>query len=140
MIGIAGPTLTLVSDVESALSAVIAAKQKFANLLLAPIIKIDLELEKSGKCFLRTINELSRCSFGNFYELHLGRKLFAFTYAWFVVLSRAIANFANFTASDKFSAAVVSKVPAAFQALAESLTAPIDVVFGYAIGNFTGIL
>jgi hypothetical protein len=48
VIGIAGPTQTLVSDVQSALAAVTAAKQKFAKLLLAPIIKIDLELEKSG--------------------------------------------------------------------------------------------
>lgn len=50
VIGIAGPTQTLVSDVQSALSAVTAAKQKFAKLFLAPIIKIDLELEKSGMC------------------------------------------------------------------------------------------
>jgi hypothetical protein len=89
VIGIVGPTETLVSDVQSALATVIAAKEKFARLFLAPIIKIDLELEKA--------------------------------------------------ATDKFSAAVVSKVPTAFQGLAESLTAPVDVAFGYAIGNYTGI-
>ena len=58
VIGIAGPTQTLVSDVQTALGAVIAAKQKFAKLLLAPIIKIDLELEKSGMCTLT-----NRCPF-----------------------------------------------------------------------------
>lgn len=48
VIGIVGPTLSLVSDVQSALATVIAAKGKFASLFLAPIIKIDLELEKSA--------------------------------------------------------------------------------------------
>jgi hypothetical protein len=76
--------------VQSALSVVIAAKDKFAKLLLAPVIKIDLELEKA--------------------------------------------------ATDKFSAAIITKVPTAFQALAQSLTAPVDVAFGYAIGNYTGLL
>ena len=50
VLGIAGPTQTLVTDVESSLGAVTAAKKKFAKLFLAPIIKIDLELEKSGMC------------------------------------------------------------------------------------------
>lgn len=69
---------------------VTAAKEKFAKLLIAPIIKIDLELEKS--------------------------------------------------ASDKFSAAVISKVPPALQATAASLTAPLDVAFDEVIGNYTGLL
>jgi len=90
VLSIVGPTQTLVSDVQSALLTVIGAKGKFAKLSIAPVIKIDLELEKA--------------------------------------------------ATDKFSAAVVSKVPTAFQALAASLTAPVDVAFGYAIGNFTGVL
>ena len=90
VIEIVGPTQTLVSDVQSALATVIAAKEKFAKLFLAPVIKIDLELEKA--------------------------------------------------ATDKFTAAVVSKIPTAFQALAESITAPVDVAFEYGIGNYTGIL
>ncbi|KAG0646314.1 hypothetical protein D0Z07_8154 [Hyphodiscus hymeniophilus] len=90
VLSIVGPTTSLVSGVQSALSTVTDAREKFAKLLLAPVIKIDLELEK--------------------------------------------------TATDRFSAAVVKKVPSAFQALAESLTAPVDVAFGFAIGNYTGLL
>jgi hypothetical protein len=48
VIDLLSPTNTLVADVQSALSAVTAAKGKFAKLLLAPVIKIDLELEKAG--------------------------------------------------------------------------------------------
>jgi hypothetical protein len=48
VIGLVGPTQTLVADVEAALEAVIGAREKFARLLLAPVIKIDLELEKSA--------------------------------------------------------------------------------------------
>jgi hypothetical protein len=43
-------------------------------------------------------------------------------------------------ASDKFSAAVISKVPAILQSTAESLVAPIDTAFTQAIGDFTGAI
>lgn len=48
LLEIVGPTNTLVRDVQSTLETIIAAKQKYAKLLLAPVIKIDLELEKSA--------------------------------------------------------------------------------------------
>jgi len=41
-------------------------------------------------------------------------------------------------ATDKFSAAIISKLPAAFASLAESLTAPIDTAFDAAIADYEG--
>lgn len=39
-------------------------------------------------------------------------------------------------ATDKFSAAVISKVPAAFQSVAQGLVAPVDVAFNSAITQY----
>jgi len=44
------------------------------------------------------------------------------------------------SATDQFSAAVVSKVPTALQAVAESIIAPIDAAFTSAIAAFKGVL
>lgn len=87
---VAQATITLVADVQSALGTLIAAREKFIRLLLAPVIEIDLQLEKS--------------------------------------------------ATDKFSAAVISKVPATYQGFAEIIVAPVDIAFDYAIGNYSGVL
>lgn len=41
-------TIQLVDDVNSTLTTIIAAKPKFADILLAPVVLLNLELEKSA--------------------------------------------------------------------------------------------
>jgi len=48
VITIAGVTQTLVTDVLSTLDTIQAAKQKFADLLLGPVILLNLQLEKDA--------------------------------------------------------------------------------------------
>ena len=43
-------------------------------------------------------------------------------------------------ATDKFSAAVISKVPTAYQGLAANIVAPIDTAFNAAIADYTGAI
>lgn len=79
-------TQGLVSDVQSTLATIVAAKPKFAKLLLTPVILLNLVTEKD--------------------------------------------------ATDKFSAAVIAKVPTAQQALAKSIVAPVDTAFESAISAY----
>jgi hypothetical protein len=44
------------------------------------------------------------------------------------------------SATDKFSAAIISKVPASLQSTAQSLVAPIDTAFAAAIAAYKGVL
>jgi hypothetical protein len=87
---VASATLTLVSDVQTTLDNIIAGKDLFSDELVAPLILLNLEEEKS--------------------------------------------------ASDKFSAAVLSKVPSALLPTAELLVAPIDTAFEAAISAYEGAL
>ena len=89
-IGVAQATITLVSDVQSTLNTIVTAKPKFATLLVAPVIELNLLEEKA--------------------------------------------------ATDKFSAAVINKVPAAFQGAAATIVAPVDVAFTNAIAAYKGVL
>ena len=66
-----------------------AAEPKFATLLVAPVIELNLLEEKA--------------------------------------------------ATDKFSAAVISKVPAAFQGAAATIVAPVDTAFTNAIAAYKGV-
>jgi hypothetical protein len=87
---VASSTLALVSNVESTLDNIVAAKALFALELVGPVILLNLNQEK--------------------------------------------------TATDQFSAAVVSKVPAALQATALSIIAPIDTAFTAAIAAYKWVL
>jgi hypothetical protein len=42
-------------------------------------------------------------------------------------------------ATDKFSAAIIQKVPVDYQALAEQIVAPVDTAFGQAILVYEGL-
>lgn len=86
-LSIATAVNTLAAAVNSTMTTIIDAHDKFEDLLLAPVVLLDLKAQKA--------------------------------------------------ASDDMSSAIVAKVPAALQAIAKNLVAPIDASFDLAIDAFS---
>ncbi|OAA66949.1 Cell wall galactomannoprotein [Niveomyces insectorum RCEF 264] len=86
-LSIATAVETLATTVNATMTAIIDAHAKFADILEAPVVLLDLKAQKS--------------------------------------------------ASDAMSSAIVAKVPASLQAIAQSLVAPIDESFALAIDAFS---
>lgn len=85
-VSIAGATLVLSNSVNMTLSTIVARKQEFKDIFAAPVILVNLNLDKD--------------------------------------------------ASNKFSSAVLEKVPVALQPFAETLVAPIDEAYTNAIDAY----